>query len=100
MRNDYQNPSQETLLSMYERMLVIRETEEYLGAQFRAGELPAGVHLYIGQEASGVGICAHLSDEDWITSTHRGHGHFLAKGGDPYAMIAEIHAKAKCENDQ
>jgi pyruvate dehydrogenase E1 component alpha subunit len=94
VRNDYQNPSQETLLAMYERMLVIRETEEYLGAQFRAGELPAGVHLYIGQEASGVGICAHLSDEDWITSTHRGHGHFLAKGGDPYAMIAEIHAKA------
>lgn len=79
---------------MFERMLVIRETEEYLGAQFRAGELPAGVHLYVGQEASGVGICAHLSDEDWITSTHRGHGHFLAKGGDPYAMIAEIHAKS------
>lgn len=79
---------------MFERMLVIRETEEYLAAQFRAGELPAGVHLYVGQEASGVGICAHLSDEDWITSTHRGHGHFLAKGGDPYAMIAEIHAKA------
>jgi pyruvate dehydrogenase E1 component alpha subunit len=94
VKNTYQDPSQETLLAMYERMLVIRETEEYLGAQFRAGELPAGVHLYIGQEASGVGVCAHLSDQDWITSTHRGHGHFLAKGGDPYAMIAEIHAKA------
>jgi len=79
---------------MFERMLVIRETEEYLAAQFKAGELPAGVHLYIGQEASGVGICAHLTDDDWITSTHRGHGHFLAKGGDPYSMIAEIHAKA------
>jgi TPP-dependent pyruvate/acetoin dehydrogenase alpha subunit len=94
VRNDYHNPDPEKLVAMFERMLVIRETEEYLGAQFRAGELPAGVHLYIGQEASGVGICAHLGDEDWITSTHRGHGHFLAKGGDPYAMIAEIHAKS------
>ena len=94
MKNDFENPDRQTLLAMFERMLIIRETEEYLGAQFRAGELPAGVHLYVGQEASGVGVCAHLTDADWITSTHRGHGHFLAKGGDPYAMIAEIHAKA------
>ena len=94
MKNDFENPDRQTLLAMFERMLIIRETEEYLGAQFRSGELPAGVHLYVGQEASGVGVCAHLTDADWITSTHRGHGHFLAKGGDPYAMIAEIHAKA------
>ncbi|WP_246162623.1 thiamine pyrophosphate-dependent dehydrogenase E1 component subunit alpha [Sphingorhabdus lacus] len=94
MKHDNLRPSQEKLLAMYERMILIRETEEYLGAQFRAGELPAGVHLYVGQEASAVGVCAHLGDDDWITSTHRGHGHFLAKGGDPYAMIAEIHAKA------
>ncbi len=94
MRNDVDHPDREQLLAMFERMLVIRETEEYLAAQFKAGELPAGVHLYVGQEASGVGVCAHLADDDWITSTHRGHGHFLAKGGDPYAMLAEIHGKA------
>jgi pyruvate dehydrogenase E1 component alpha subunit len=48
------------------------------------------VHLYIGQEAVAVGVCAHLADEDWIASNHRGHGHFLAKGGAPHAMVAEI----------
>ncbi len=82
------------LLAMYERMLLIRRTEERLGADFKAGELIAGVHLYSGQEAVAVGVCHHLSDRDWIASTHRGHGHFLAKGGDLPAMMAEIHAKA------
>jgi len=51
------------------------------------------VHLYIGQEAIATGVCAQLSETDWITSTHRGHGHFLAKGGDPRAMMAEIWGK-------
>lgn len=76
-----------------ERMLLIRRIEERLGEDFKAGRLIAGVHLYTGQEAVAVGVCDHLSDRDWIASNHRGHGHFLAKGGDPAAMMAEIHAK-------
>ena len=81
-------------LAMYERMLLIRRVEERLGADFKAGKLIAGVHLYSGQEAVGVAVCQHLHDSDWIASNHRGHGHFLAKGGDVRAMMAEIHAKA------
>jgi pyruvate dehydrogenase E1 component alpha subunit len=81
-------------LAMYERMLLIRRVEERLGADFKAGRLIAGVHLYSGQEAVGVGVCQHLGDADWIASNHRGHGHFLAKGGDVRSMMAEIHAKA------
>lgn len=78
---------------LYRTMLLIRRVEERLRDDFHAGKLPGGVHLYIGQEAIAVGVCAHLNDDDWIASTHRGHGHFLAKGGDPKTMIAEIHAK-------
>lgn len=80
-------------LDLYERMLLIRRSEEQIGKSAQAGHLPGGVHLYIGQEASGVGICSVLSDRDFITSTHRGHGHFLAKGGEPRAMFAELWAK-------
>ncbi len=86
-------PTDAQLSSMYERMLLIRRMEERLGADHAAGKLPGGVHLYIGQEAVAVGMCAHLTERDWITSTHRGHGHFLAKGGDPAAMMAEIWGK-------
>jgi acetoin:2,6-dichlorophenolindophenol oxidoreductase subunit alpha len=75
---------------LFRRMLLIRKAEERLAHDFRSGELPGPVHLYIGQEAIAVGFCAHLCDSDWITSTHRGHGHFLAKGGDLQAMFAEI----------
>lgn len=86
--------SQDQLLAMFERMLLIRQMEERLGADRAAGKLPGGVHLYIGQEAVAVGACACLEERDWITSTHRGHGHFLAKGGDPNAMMAEIWGKS------
>jgi pyruvate dehydrogenase E1 component alpha subunit len=86
-------PSNEQLLAMYERMLLIRRMEERLRDDNAAGKLPGAVHLYIGEEAAAVGVCAHLDDRDYITSTHRGHGHFLAKGGDPNAMMAEIWAK-------
>jgi len=78
------------LLALYRRMLLIRRMEERLGDVVQSGELPGPVHLYIGQEAVAVGVCAHLTDADWIASNHRGHGHFLAKGGAPYAMVAEI----------
>lgn len=80
-------------LALYERMLLIRRMEERLRADNAAGKLPGAVHLYIGQEAIAAAVCAQLAPTDWITSTHRGHGHFLAKGGDPAAMMAEIWAK-------
>ena len=83
----------EQWLEWYERMLLIRRAEERLGDEAQAGNLPGGVHLYIGQEASGVGVCSALTDDDYITSTHRGHGHFLAKGGDLKAMFAELWGK-------
>jgi acetoin:2,6-dichlorophenolindophenol oxidoreductase subunit alpha len=78
------------MIDLYRRMLLIRRMEERLGEVVKSGELPGPVHLYIGQEAVAVGVCAQLSDQDWIASTHRGHGHFLAKGGSPHAMVAEI----------
>jgi len=88
------NLSATTKLALYERMQLLRKMEEQLVADFKRGDvLPGNVHLYIGQEAVAVGVCAHLSDRDWITSTHRGHGHFLAKGGDPTALLAEIYAR-------
>lgn len=87
-------PGSERLRAMLERMLLIRRTEEQLGADSRAGELPGNVHLCAGQEAIAVGICSHLSDSDYVGSTHRGHGHFLAKGGSARSLIAEVHAKS------
>jgi acetoin:2,6-dichlorophenolindophenol oxidoreductase subunit alpha len=82
-----------TLLPLYERMLLIRRAEERLKSDAAAGNLPGGVHLYIGQEAVAVGVCSQLTPADMITSTHRGHGHFLAKGGELKSMIAEIWGK-------
>jgi len=84
----------EQLLWAYERMRLIREFEERLHADFAAGNIPGFVHLYAGEEAVATGLCAHLRDEDFITSTHRGHGHCIAKGVDIRSMMAEIHGKA------
>ena len=86
-------PSGPELVALYERMLLIRRTEERLSADSAAGKLPGAVHLYIGEEAVAAGVCAHLTDRDYVTSTHRGHGHYLAKGGDLRAMMAEIWGK-------
>lgn len=80
-------------LHLFERMLLIRRSEETLSAMCQEGKLPGAVHLYIGQEASGVGACSPLEDRDWITSTHRGHGHFLSKGGELRSMFAEVWGK-------
>jgi acetoin:2,6-dichlorophenolindophenol oxidoreductase subunit alpha len=91
--NDLRDPTSAEKLALLEGMIVIRRTEERLGVDSKAGKLPANVHLYIGQEAIAVGVCAHLADDDYITSTHRGHGHFLAKGGTPAQLIAEVYAK-------
>jgi len=84
----------ETLLTMYERMCLIREFENKLHEDFAAGKIPGFVHLYAGEEAVAVGVCSHLREEDYIASTHRGHGHCIAKGVDVNEMMAEIYGKA------
>lgn len=76
------------------RMLTIRAFDETAGERFADGEIPGFVHLYIGEEAVGVGTCAALNDDDYIASTHRGHGHCIAKGLDPRHMMAELYGKA------
>lgn len=80
-------------LSMYEGMLRIRMFEEKVRQLAMAGKLPGFFHLYVGQEAIAVGVCAALKREDYITSTHRGHGHLLAKGGDLNRAMAELYGK-------
>ena len=80
----------ETLLAAYTRMRTIREFEDRVHDEFSAGNIPGFVHLYAGEEASGVGICMHLTDRDAIASTHRGHGHCIAKGCDVDGMMKEI----------
>ncbi|MTI58202.1 MAG: thiamine pyrophosphate-dependent dehydrogenase E1 component subunit alpha [Geosporobacter ferrireducens] len=75
------------------QMLKIRKFEEKAMRLFAEGQIPGFVHLYIGEEAVATGVCANLSDEDYITSTHRGHGHILAKGGDLKEMMAELFGK-------
>jgi acetoin:2,6-dichlorophenolindophenol oxidoreductase subunit alpha len=86
-------PTAAQALRLYESMVLIRRVEERLRDDSAAGKLPGAVHLYIGEEAIAAGVCAHLTARDYATSTHRGHGHFLAKGGDVRAMMAEIWAK-------
>ncbi len=82
--------SAEKLRSMYERMVTIRQFEEEGGRLSQAGRIPGALHLYVGEEAVAVGVCANLNDDDYITSTHRGHGHLVAKGGDLGRMYAEL----------
>lgn len=85
--------STETLLSMYKTMVKIRVFESRVGDLFAQGKLPGFIHLYIGEEAVATGVCAHLDEGDYITSTHRGHGHLIAKGGDLKLMMAELYGK-------
>jgi pyruvate dehydrogenase E1 component alpha subunit len=84
---------EKALLSMYRTMLRIRLFESRVGELFAAGKLPGFIHLYIGEEAVATGVCAHLNPGDYITSTHRGHGHLIAKGGDLKLMMAELYGK-------
>ncbi len=86
------------LLEMHRRMLVIRGFEQRVAALYRDGEIPGFVHLSIGQEAAAVGACWPLRPTDVITSTHRGHGHCLAKGLDPRGMFAELMGKDEGSN--
>lgn len=84
----------EVMKDMYLRMLRIREFESKAQTLFADGKIPGFVHLYLGEEAVATGVCACLGDEDYITSTHRGHGHIVAKGGDLKFMMAELFGKA------
>jgi TPP-dependent pyruvate/acetoin dehydrogenase alpha subunit len=78
------------LLGMYEQMLTIRKFEEKAIDLFEHGQIRGNVHPCIGQEAVSVGVCASLRRDDYMTSTHRGHGNCLAKGADPRLMMAEL----------
>ena len=82
------------LLWMYERMQTIRLFENQVKTEFGKGKIPGFVHLYAGEEAIAVGICSNLTDADYMTSTHRGHGHCIAKGVAMSAMMAELYGKA------
>ena len=83
----------EALRKIYKKMVSIRLFEEKVNDLFLGGELPGFVHLYIGEEAIATGVCANLTDSDYITSTHRGHGHCIAKGAQIKPMMAEIFGK-------
>jgi 2-oxoisovalerate dehydrogenase E1 component len=83
-----------TLVALYEQMMLIRRFELKAQQVYRAGEMPGFIHLYVGEEATAVGVCAHLRPDDWVTSTHRGHGHALAKGVAPEEVLAELYGKA------
>jgi len=83
-----------TLLNIYSTMVKIRQFETMASENFAAGQIPGFIHLSIGQEASAVGICSTLRKDDYFATTHRGHGHIIAKGADLKPMVAELYGKA------
>ena len=88
----------EQLVHMYEQMTRIREFDERAARLMEQARVAGSVHLYCGEEAVAVGVCEALQPDDYITSTHRGHGHLIAKGGDPKLMFAELCAKSNGYN--
>src|SRR6185312_16001307 len=87
--------SQEQLAAFLRDMLLIRRFEEKVEERFRAGELPGFLHVAIGQEAVCVGVCRAMEDGDVFASTHRAHGHTLARGTSPNALMAELYGKVE-----
>jgi TPP-dependent pyruvate/acetoin dehydrogenase alpha subunit len=85
--------SEEALREFFREMLLIRRFEEKVEERFRAGELPGFLHVAIGQEAVAVGVCRALEERDVIASTHRAHGHTIAKGTHPNEVMAELYGK-------
>lgn len=83
----------EEMIGMYTTMTRIRMFEGRVAEYFADGKIPGFLHLYVGEEAVAVGVCATLRDTDYITSTHRGHGHLISKGGDIKLMMAELFGK-------
>ena len=88
------NLDAELLLHMLRTMIKIREFEEAAGRLAEQAKIPGAVHLYVGEEAVAAGVCAELQPADAIASTHRGHGHCIAKGGDVRRMFAELYGRA------
>lgn len=86
--------SSEQLLALYHMMVLIRRTEEQLARAHQMGLVPGPCHTYVGEEAIAAGVCANLRQDDVVFSTHRGHGHALAKGVSPRAVAAELFGKA------
>ena len=87
--------SRDELKRAYRRMFSIRTFESRVEKEFAQGNIPGFAHVYLGQEASAVGVCHDLADDDYIGSTHRGHGHCIAKGVDVKGMMLEIMGKAE-----
>ena len=87
-------PGRDVLLDLHRRMVRIRLFEDEAGRLMENGTIPGAVHLYAGQEAVAAGVMARLGDDDQITSTHRGHGHLVAKGGDLSRMFAELYGRS------
>jgi pyruvate dehydrogenase E1 component alpha subunit len=85
--------TKEELLRAYRKMREIRDFEVRIHEENTSGEIPGFIHLYAGEEAIAVGVCENLTDADYIGSTHRGHGHCIAKGVDVKGMMAEIYGK-------
>src|SRR5215210_6998120 len=85
--------SEERLREFLREMLLIQRFEEKVEERFRAGELPGFLHVAIGQEAVAVGVCQAMDDGDVFASTHRAHGHTLARGTEPNAVMAELYGK-------
>ena len=81
------------LLDMLEKMHLLRAFDERVSERCKRGEIPGLIHLGMGEEAVAVGVCAAIKPNDKMTGTHRAHGHFLAKGGDPKAFMAELYGK-------
>jgi 2-oxoisovalerate dehydrogenase E1 component len=82
------------MLDLYARMVLIRRFETKAQELYKQGLWPGFIHLYLGEEAVAAGVCANLRKNDWITSTHRGHGHTLAKGVPVREVMAELYGKA------
>ena len=87
-------PTDQTLKELHFKMVRIRRFEENAGRMMEDGKIPGALHLYVGEEAVAAGVMQHLSDEDQITSTHRGHGHLVAKGGEFKPMYAELFGRS------
>ena len=82
------------LMEMYRKMVTIRKFDERAAEEFQAGNIPGNVHSYIGQEAIAVGVCSAMRNDDRIVSTHRGHGHTIAKGANIQLMMAELFGRS------
>jgi acetoin:2,6-dichlorophenolindophenol oxidoreductase subunit alpha len=83
-------PDRHVVLDLFRQMCVLRQFEEAAGRSYREGKIPGFIHLYIGEEAVATGVCAHLKETDFVASTHRGHGHALAKGVPARQVMAEL----------